>query len=133
KTAGDFLAAMDGGRYADAYGLFLADFNRRYQSLAQFSDRIGKFNAKAGAVKERRIVKVTWTKNPAQAPAPGVYAAIDLISRFANIDRHCGYIVLYQPPAGGDFRVTRQEDNYLDNATAESIAKDRSQADVDKA
>jgi hypothetical protein len=130
KIAIDYLAAMDQGRYSDAYA-FLADGNRQ-ESLDAFSSRLRAFNARAGAVVEHRFLKITWTKNPSQAPAPGIYAAIDLASSFQNIDRHCGYIVLYQPPAGGDFKVTRDESNFMDNATARSIAERQSSAEVEK-
>ena len=44
------------------------------------------------------------------------------MSRFANVDRHCGYLVLYQPPSGGGFQVMREESNYMDNATAAGLA-----------
>ena len=127
-----FLAAMDAGRYAEAYA-WLADVNKQQQTLSQFNDATRQFNAEAGRVRERTIVQVTWTKDPAQGPFPGVYAAVDLRSRFENIDRHCGYIVLYQRPSGGGFLVMRREDNFLTNATAESIEKRGSSADVDRA
>jgi hypothetical protein len=130
KTTDDFLAAKDGGRYAEAYAV-LADVFRQNQPLGPFTDGIQKFNAQAGRVIERRVVAVTWTKNPAQAPAPGVYAALDLVSQFANVDRHCGYLVLYQAPTGGPFRVMREEDNFMDNATAKSMAQTQSSAAVD--
>jgi hypothetical protein len=38
KTAIDFMAAMDGGRYADAYA-FLAEIDRKDQTLSDFSNR----------------------------------------------------------------------------------------------
>lgn len=126
KTATDFMTDMDSGKYADAYA-FLADVDRKDQSLSAFSERLREFNAHAGAVVERRIVTVTWTKNQ-DAPLPGIYAALDLVSRFANIDRHCGYLVLYQAPSGGVFQIMRQEDNFLDNVTA----KQSSPEEVDK-
>ena len=128
KTAIDFMAAMDEGNYAEAYA-FLADLDRKDQTLPDFSDSLRQFHMRAGSVVERRIVTVTWTKNPADAPLPGVYAALDLVSRFANIDRHCGYLVLYQAPSGGVFQVMRQEDNFLDNATA----KQSSPVEVERA
>jgi len=115
-----YLAAKDGGRAPEAYSRYAAGLKSQ-QSFSDFSAALISFNAKAGAVIERRIVTVTWTKDPAQAPAPGVYAAIDLISRFANVDRDCGYVVLYQPPGGGDFSVAREEVNFIDNATAKSM------------
>jgi hypothetical protein len=131
KTATDYMADMDSGRYDEAY-TFLADIDRKDQPLSTFSDRLRQFNARAGAVIERRIVTVTWTKDPAHAPLPGVYAALDLVSRFANIDRHCGFLVLYQAPSGGGFQVMREENNFLDNAAAASIAQRSSPAAVEE-
>ena len=118
----DFLAAKDGGRYAEAYAL-MAEAGKAGQTLAAFAKANGEFNRKAGAVKDRRIVKVTWTKDPAQTDAaqaspPGVYAEVDLVSHFARIDRHCGYLVLYQPPGGGAFAVLREESTYISPSAA---------------
>ncbi len=126
------MADMDSGKYEDAYA-FLADIDRKDQSLADFTARIRQFNTRAGAVIERRIVTITWTKDPANAPLPGIYVALDLVSRFANIDRHCGYLVLFQAPSGGPFQVMREENNFLDNATAANIAKQSSAEEVDRA
>jgi hypothetical protein len=132
KTLDDFLAAMDSGRLAEAYAR-LSNDNRRSETVAAFSARLSKFNALAGRVKERRVIKATWTKDPAAAVARGVYVAFDLVSRFEGIDRHCGYVVLFEPPGGGDFQVTRVEDAFLDNATASAIASKQSPAAVDAA
>ncbi len=130
-TASRYLAAMDAGRYAEAYSL-LADMNRQ-ETFEAYSNRLSAFNATAGKVIERRIVRITWTKDPANAPTPGVYAAIDLASRFQNIDRHCGYLVLHQPSAGGDFKVMREESNFMNNEVARDIAKQHSAPDVEAA
>ena len=133
KATDAFLAAKDAGRAAEADTRLLADINRSHQPFAPFAAEISKFNSTAGSVLERRIVTVTWTKDPAQADAPGVYAALDLVSRFANVDRHCGFLILYQPPSGGGFRVMREEDNFIDNATAAGIVRQHSQAELDAA
>src|ERR1019366_8548563 len=66
-----YLAAKDAGRAQAAYAM-LEDSNRALQSFADFSRDLAAFNNQAGAVAERRIVTVTWTKDPAQAPKPGV-------------------------------------------------------------
>ena len=126
-----FLAALDGGQYQKAYSL-MAESQRALESFDRFSKRVREFNAEAGAAKERRILKITWTKDPANAPAPGVYAAVDLGSRFENIDRHCGYIVLYQRDAGLAFLVVRQEDNYITNEHARQIAMKQSPQALDE-
>ncbi|MBL6853697.1 MAG: DUF4019 domain-containing protein, partial [Alphaproteobacteria bacterium] len=131
-TAAVYLAAMDAGKYAEAYAL-IAPLLQKDETLAAFSDRVARFNARAGAVLERRITTVTWTKDSPNAPLPGTFVALDLVSRFANIDRSCGFLVLYQAPTAGGFTVMREENNVLDNATAGDIAKKSSPAAVDAA
>jgi Protein of unknown function (DUF4019) len=131
KTVEVFLDAVEGGRYGEAYGL-QAEISKRLQTLAQFTEDAQKFRALAGPVKSWRVLKITWTKDPAQAPLPGIYAAIDLAGQFANVDRDCGYMVLYQQPADGDFTIMRRENNYLDNAAARQIEEKRSKAEVMK-
>ncbi len=130
RTARAYLAAEDAGRAEDAYKFF-ADLQKKDISLEEFRSDVAHLRVQLGAPIERRIVKVTWTKDSQAAPIPGVYAAIDLASRFENADRHCGYLILYQPDSGGDFQVMREESNILDNATAADIARKGSQADVE--
>jgi hypothetical protein len=131
QTVEAFLGAVEGARYADAYGM-LSEINQRGQTLTQFTQDAQKFQAQAGPLKFWRVLKVTWTKDPApgHGPSPGVYAAVDLAAQFANVDRDCGFIVLYQPPAGGDFTIIRRENNFLDNATARNIEGKYSKAEV---
>lgn len=120
KTAEAFFEALDSGNPRLAYAL-LSEPNQKDRPLAVVAEELSKFRALSGSVKERRFLKTTWTKDPAKAPAPGVYVAIDLLTRFEGIDWHCGYIVLYQAPSREDFRVARQQDAFMDNATAKSI------------
>jgi len=130
QAARNFLATLDGGQYVKAYDL-MTERQKKSIPLDEFAKQLTEFNAEAGPVKERRIVKVTWTKDPANAPAPGIYAAVDLVSRFANVDRHCGFIVLYQRDARAPFLVARQEDNYMTNAQARQIELKQSRQAVD--
>ena len=129
KTVEIFLDAIDGGRYDEAYGLQVEPL-KHIVTTTKFKQDAENFEATAGPIKFWRVVKITWTKDPAQAPFPGVYAAVDLVGQFANVDRDCGFMVVYQPPSGGDFTVMRRENNYLDNATARKIEADKSTAEV---
>lgn len=131
KTVRMFLDAVEGGRYAEAYGL-QNELIKRNQTPAQFTQDAQKFTVLAGPVKLWTVLKVTWTKDPAQAPLPGIYAAIDLAGQFANVDRDCGYMVLYQRSADTDFTIMRRENNYLDNATVRDIEQKQSKAAVAK-
>lgn len=125
-----FLSALEQGRFAEAYAM-LAEAVRRDLPFAQFAAAEQKFNDTAGATQSWRALKLTWTKDPAGAPA-GIYVAIDLAERFANIDRDCGYVVLYQPKAGTPFLLMRRENNFIDNASARHIVQTRSAAELDR-
>ena len=130
KAANDFYSSLDHAQFERAYGM-MAELNRRSVPVQEFSRRNREFQERSGPLKQRNFLKVTWTKDPAAAPFPGVYAAIDVASYFANVDRHCGYIVLYQKSADGRFEVMRQESNFIDNATAQNIERQRSRAALD--
>ena len=127
--ADGYLSAINHQQYDNAY-MMLAPINKALLSHDAFVHDKSSFAAKAGAVKARTIVRMTWTNNPAHAPAPGIYAAIDVASRFTNIDRDCGYIVVYRAPGEHNFGVMREEANFIDNTTAAEIIRSRSTADL---
>lgn len=116
----EFLADLDEGKYLKAYGLMSAS-RRAAQSLDDFEKLAADFNAEAGPVIYRRIVHISWTKDPANAPTPGVYVSVDLISKFAKVDRDCGYIILYQGNRADPFLVQGEERAYLSNLKAQEI------------
>jgi hypothetical protein len=120
-----YIEALDEGDYPRAYAMITAD-NQKATSAVRFREESRKFNELAGKLVRRRVVASTWSKNPRGAPEPGVYAAFDLAAQFTNVDRQCGSIVLYQPAAGGAFKVLRSENYYLDNRTAQQIELTRS-------
>lgn len=130
KATNDYFSALDEEQYQRAYAM-MAEINRKSRPLAQFIQQNHEFRERSGPMLQRKIAKVTWTKDPAAAPFPGVYAAIDIAAHFAKVDRYCGYVVLYQRPSGGDFEIMRQEGNFIDNATAEKIERQQSRAVLD--
>jgi hypothetical protein len=131
KIANDYLSALDEGRYDGAYAM-MSEGNKRVVPFQRFVDQGHALHDRSGPLKQRSILKVTWTKDPAAAPMPGVYAAIDVASRYESVDRHCGYIVLYQKSDGDDFQVLRQEANFIDNAMAQKIEQEKSRAELDR-
>lgn len=126
-----YFAALDREQYQQAYAM-LAEINRNAQPLAQFIQQNRDFHQQSGPAAERRILKITWTKDSPSAPVPGIYAAVDIVARFANIDRYCGFVILYQRPSAGDFEIMREERNYIDNPTAASIEQQQSRAALDR-
>jgi Protein of unknown function (DUF4019) len=131
KSANDYLSGLDEGRYDGAY-VMMSELNKRGMPFEQFVRQSQSFHARSGSLKQRNFLKVTWTKDSAAAPLPGVYAAIDIASRYGNIDRHCGYVVLYQKSENDSFQVMRQESNFIDNVMAQKIEQQKSRAELDK-
>lgn len=129
QAAQRYFSARDAGRFQEAYDL-LTDANRALQSFEEFQTQSQTLRTSTGALLTRTFTQTTWTKDSPRAPAPGIYAAIDFTSRYAKADRECGYLILYQPPAGGAFQVMREERIVLDNETAARIARDRSPLEV---
>ncbi|MGA0601435.1 DUF4019 domain-containing protein [Caulobacter sp. KR2-114] len=120
QAAADYLADEDAGRYPQAYAR-QSEAHRQRLSLDDYQRIAQGMAGQTGAVIERHVTTITWTKDPAHAPAPGVYVAMDLEGRYAKADRYCGYLVLYQAPEGGAFTVMREESNILANDTAQSL------------
>jgi len=116
-----YFAAWDGGKADQAYAM-MAPVNRQMTPFAEFDRTTAAFHAASGALISRRVLKVTWTKDPANSPGPGVYVAIDEAARYVGTSRQCGYVVLFQPPGGGPFQVMRVENNFLSDADAAKMA-----------
>jgi hypothetical protein len=112
----EYFAAKDTRDYKQAYA-----FWSTATPFEQWSSAAEKFDAQAGQVRNRVVKKITWYKDPPQAPAPGVYAAADFSSQFANIEIHCGFVVWYQGQ-DGRFRVIREEQNYIDKVMQQKLA-----------
>jgi hypothetical protein len=113
-----YFSAKDGARYQEAYALLGTSLQQqtpfsRWNFLAQH------FNATAGQVSQRDIKKITWYKDPPQA-APGIYAAVDFSSQFANVNVHCGYLVWVEQN-DGSFRLIREEQNTIDKDTESKL------------
>lgn len=132
KVALDYFAMRDRGDAKESYELMTSEF-RDDESLSSYSKSMKQFYSIAGILKERRVTKNSWTKDSPKAPRPGVYVAVDFVGQFAQIDRYCGYLILYQPPAGGEFRVMRNQDVYMTNAVARTIEQRNSKAEVENA
>ena len=89
-----------------------------------------RVRANLGRLKRVVVLQVTWTKDPAAAPAPGNYVAIDVAGQFSKTKRHCGYLVLYKAAPADPFRLARIENNYITDASAKKIAVGKSSAEV---
>jgi hypothetical protein len=113
-----YFDAKDRGRYTEAYNLMAASLKQGI-SFETWKQQAATFNAKAGAVERRTISKITWYHNPPQVE-PGLYAAVDFTSKFAEVDLHCGFLA-WREQLDGEFVMVREEVNYLDNQTQQKL------------
>lgn len=79
------------------------------------------FNRIAGESQARVVYRVTWYDDP-RGTLPGRYAAADFVTLDSGLAFHCGYIA-WRQHADGNFRVVREEDNYLDAVSAARMTK----------
>jgi len=105
-----YLAAKDERRFPDAYALF-APSQKAAVPFDRWEADMRAFYGSAGQAQGRTLNKVTWYKNPANAQ-PGIYAAVDFSSRFAELSLHCGFVALRQQ-MDGSFWVVREEENSI--------------------
>jgi hypothetical protein len=105
-----YLAAKDARRFADAYAMF-TPMQKAAVPFSRWEADMQTVYGQAGTPEGRTLKKVTWYKNPANAP-PGIYAAVDFSSQFAELSLHCGFVAMQQQ-MNGSFGVAREEENSI--------------------
>lgn len=128
-TLQHFETNLDEGRVQDAFGLFGAGL-QRMRPFAEFAAQENQFRQVAGSRIGKRILAINWTKGSIAQPLPGIYAAVDVSYRYAKVERHCGYVILHASDENAAFTIERIEANYLDDAMATQIAREKSPAEV---
>lgn len=113
-----YFDSRDQGVYNRAYDL-LAPSAKQATPFEIWKGSKQAFNAKAGAVVQRTIAKVTWYRNPPRVE-PGLYAAVDFTSKFTEIDIHCGFLAWREQP-DGQFVLVREEENYVDKQIQQKL------------
>lgn len=121
KATYSYLAAKDSNRLSDAYAMLsprakLASVERNWIA------RAGDFNARAGAVRARRVTEISWYSDPPDAPEPGLYVAADLEGVFENLEFLCGYVV-WRLDRDGSLRLVREEQNFLERRRGAKLAQ----------
>jgi hypothetical protein len=66
-----------------------------------------------GDLQERKQAKVTWYLDPPDSPGPGLYAAVDFVSRYANSRQHSEYLIWFRKKKPDAFMLTRHETTFL--------------------
>jgi len=99
-------------KYDLAYDSIGTSF-RVYNSEEVFLKHKRKFRSITGNIESINISKITVYENPADAPAPGVYAAADYYNSFAGVPIHCGYLVWFMGEGQDTFKIIREETGFI--------------------
>lgn len=102
-----FFTAIDSGDAETAHSLW-SENQQAETPLAERRRDIEAFRQQAGRTSAPPVTRLTWYVNPAGAPRPGVYVAVDYERSYANLTMNCGYLVWYRE-GEGRYRLTRQE------------------------
>jgi len=113
-----YFSARDSGKVEEAYSRFAASFKQNV-SFEQWSGHLSDTRSRLGEVGSRRIRKITWYQDPPQGP-PGIFAAVDFSSQFANTAVHCGFVA-WRQEGDGSFMLVREEENFIGKAQAQSM------------
>lgn len=116
KLTARYFAARDSGRCRDAWGLLTSSM-QEMSSLAEYQARQADFASRAAGGLRRRTVKVTWYDNPPNAPAGGIFAAVDFVGESKKLELICGYVVWLRQP-DGSWRLTREEEGSIERGPA---------------
>src|SRR4051812_26760315 len=114
-----YFTARDAGRFDEAYRQY-APTNKALVSYGGWRQAVQGLNTASGGITARRLVRITWFKDPPQS-GPGVYAAVDFSSTSPKLAAHCGYLV-WQEQENGTLGIVHEEDNVLDQTTLAQIA-----------
>ena len=105
-----WFAAMDEGRYADAFAVVDPAMTGGQSKTDWISARQAEAQRK-GPTTNRQIGRLTWYSNPPGVPF-GYYGAVDYVASRTSEDE-CGYLVWYRSAPGAPLRLTRQETTAL--------------------
>lgn len=125
-----YFSFIDAGEYDRAYRMLSEQAQATFPK-AEFLQSKQEARLYSGALLGRERVLVTWTKDSPSAPQAGTYVAIDFETRAENIERQCGYLILFQPLDGNDFEIARVHDISLSNEAAASIASNSSDVQME--
>jgi Protein of unknown function (DUF4019) len=131
STLQNYFHALDKGDHRTLWDLESVGL-KGLTTFAEFQTGNQKVRKDFGRLTRLDVLQVTWTKDPADAPTPGIYVAIDISGQFTKTKRQCGYVVLFKSRPNDPFRLARIENNYLTDAMARQIAKEKAPAEVDR-
>ena len=103
----NWLDLLEQGEADKSYA-FLTDIFKSNLTIDEWRAALAGTKERLGALRNRRLRRIVWYENPADAPMPGTYIAVEFDSAYEKAPRHFRYVVLHTQ---GDepFRVMRDE------------------------
>lgn len=121
--AREWLVLVDAADAKGSYDL-LTDSFAGNMSLRQWRSSIERNARENGKLKSRSLRRIVWYDNPANAPLPGTYAAVEFDGVYANAPQHFQYVVLHSM-AGEPFRVMRSEVTSILDSPPDGVGVER--------
>lgn len=122
RAAEAYLVAEDVGDAGVAWTMQTEGL-QAVSDIDAYRRSVASFRVESGPLVSRDIYRTTWYKDPPDSPGPGLYVAFDLTARYQNVERYCGYLIAFQPPQGGPFRIMRSEKAFMSNESARAISE----------
>lgn len=105
--AATWVDLFDAGDVKSSFDQLAPTFQGNLTSV-EWRRVIEESTAKLGKRRSRTLRRVVWYENPANAPLPGLYAAVEFDSVFENASRHFRFVILHSQN-GEPFKVMRSE------------------------
>lgn len=109
---GDYFSALDLEKYELAYGMLSPEM-KKLMNFEKWTSIKKKTDTDLGQLSKRSRTRVTWYKDPENAPAPGLYVAVDFVSNYSNASSHEEYIVWYRFDENEEFKLMRHEVTFM--------------------
>ena len=117
KFASDWLVMLETLDPQKSFGL-LTDIFKSNLTKSDWEISLSETKQSLGELQSRSLRRVVWYEDPADAPLPGTYAAVEFDSVYKNESKHFQYIILHSRN-GEPFRVMRHESTVFLNEAAE--------------
>lgn len=118
-----FLTTLGRRDFASTYAFFGPRL-KSMMSVVRFTKLRQSVVERAGGAIVRGNRTITWYKDPARAPEPGIYAAFD-INCTSPKQAYCSEVVVLHEPPGGDFTIVRHETNFVDPAVLQKLIQQK--------
>ncbi len=109
-----WLDLLEAGKAEESFHLLTPLF-RANLTADEWRNSVAERKAQLGQLLSRKLKRVVWYENPANAPLPGTYVAVEFDSDYEHTDKHFQYIMLHSQH-GEPFRVMRHQSTVLNKA-----------------